>query len=198
MNKSEFLNSLEEKLKELPKDEIRKTIDYYDEMIDDRIEDGMTEEEAVKSIGNSGDIALSILLDHEASIPGGTGKGFRDEDRYDDDDDRVESKKREYREKTEYEGGPDNSTEQYYADPKFSEERIREYREAYGDDLYADEWIKSIFTYTSFTIYPCGGRSFLWTLRRSMRTYIRASCRFRSNNFCSGCIRTCGNILSCN
>ena len=63
MNKSEFLNSLEEKLKELPKDEIRKTIDYYDEMIDDRIEDGMTEEEAVKSIGNSGDIALSILLD---------------------------------------------------------------------------------------------------------------------------------------
>ena len=96
MNKSEFLNSLEEKLKELPKDEIRKTIDYYDEMIDDRIEDGMTEEEAVKSIGNSGDIALSILLDHEASIPGGTGKGFRDEDRYDDDDDRVESKKREY------------------------------------------------------------------------------------------------------
>ena len=41
MNKSEFLNSLEEKLKELPKDEIRKTIDYYDEMIDDRIEDGI-------------------------------------------------------------------------------------------------------------------------------------------------------------
>ena len=144
MNKSEFLNSLEEKLKELPKDEIRKTIDYYDEMIDDRIEDGMTEEEAVKSIGNSGDIALSILLDHEASIPAGTGKGFRDEDRCDDDDDRVESKKREYREKTEYEGGPDNSTEQYYADPKFSEERIREYREAYGDDLYADDYIEDV------------------------------------------------------
>ena len=53
MNKSEFLNSLEEKLKELPKDEIRKTIDYYDEMIDDRIEDGMTEEEAVKSISKA-------------------------------------------------------------------------------------------------------------------------------------------------
>ena len=47
----------------LPDDEQRKTIMYYSEMIDDRIEDGMTEEEAVAALGPMGAIIGDIISD---------------------------------------------------------------------------------------------------------------------------------------
>ena len=43
MNKAQFMKQLEQNLAQLPWEEIRKRIDYYEEMIDDRMEDGMTE-----------------------------------------------------------------------------------------------------------------------------------------------------------
>ena len=51
MNKAEFLNELRTKLNGLPQSDIEERVSFYTEMIDDRVEDGMTEEEAVEQIG---------------------------------------------------------------------------------------------------------------------------------------------------
>jgi len=50
MNKATFLSALRVRLAPLPQEELARTLDYYSEMIDDRIEDGMSEEEAVASL----------------------------------------------------------------------------------------------------------------------------------------------------
>jgi uncharacterized membrane protein len=50
MNKQMFLDGLRSALSSLPPDEIEKTLAYYGEIIDDRIEEGMSEEEAVASM----------------------------------------------------------------------------------------------------------------------------------------------------
>lgn len=63
MNKKEFLDRLRNSLTQLGKDETDKTILYYGEIIDDKTEEGMTEEEAVASLGPVQDIADSILKD---------------------------------------------------------------------------------------------------------------------------------------
>lgn len=47
MTKQEFLEQLQRRLAHLPPKDLEKQMQYYIEMIDDRIEDGMTEEEAV-------------------------------------------------------------------------------------------------------------------------------------------------------
>lgn len=61
MNKIEFVLALQEKLKGLPKDDLRRSLEYYNEMIDDRMEDGLTEEEAVAAIGSIDDIVKQII-----------------------------------------------------------------------------------------------------------------------------------------
>lgn len=61
MNKSEFLNLLESKLAELPDNEIKKSLTYYSEMIDDRIEDGESESDAVASLGSVDEISKSVI-----------------------------------------------------------------------------------------------------------------------------------------
>lgn len=63
MNRYEFLYELKVKLSQLPENEIEKHLAYYEEMIDDRIEDGMTEEEAVESLEDVSVIAERILQD---------------------------------------------------------------------------------------------------------------------------------------
>ena len=63
MNKTEFLLNLTEKLSPLPWDEIADRWDYYSEMIDDRMEEGLTEEEAVAELGTVEEIAAQILSD---------------------------------------------------------------------------------------------------------------------------------------
>ncbi|SEG05405.1 Protein of unknown function [Eubacterium ruminantium] len=65
MNKQEFLEELYSKLHELSEEDKKKSIDYYSEIIDDRVEEGMSEEAAVDSLGYIGDIALQILIDNE-------------------------------------------------------------------------------------------------------------------------------------
>lgn len=67
MNKNEFLATLRERLNGLPEEDIIKSIDFYGEMLDDRIEDGMSEEEAVSDLGNIGEIVSQILS--EVSLP---------------------------------------------------------------------------------------------------------------------------------
>lgn len=61
MNKIEFTENLRARLKGLPQKDIDDSIDYYTELIDDRIEEGMTEEEAVKVLGKLDDIAAQII-----------------------------------------------------------------------------------------------------------------------------------------
>lgn len=61
MNRSEFLACLNSKLAALPEEDISKSLDYYSEMIDDRIEDGMSEEQAVSELGDPEAIASVII-----------------------------------------------------------------------------------------------------------------------------------------
>ena len=48
MKKREFLDALRQTLSMLPPQELEKQLTYYDEMLTDMIEDGMSEEEARK------------------------------------------------------------------------------------------------------------------------------------------------------
>ena len=63
MTKNEFISSLGARLSGLPKDEIRERLAFYGEMIDDRIEEGLAEEEAVADIGSVEDIAAQIIAE---------------------------------------------------------------------------------------------------------------------------------------
>ena len=63
MTRTEFLDELKNLIKDYPAEETEKSIEYYGEMIDDRIEDGMSEEEAVKSLGDVKDIAKEIEIE---------------------------------------------------------------------------------------------------------------------------------------
>ncbi len=61
MDKFDFLECLRDKLSGLPQEDVNRSVDFYSEMIDDRIEDGMSEEEAVADIGSVDDIVAEIL-----------------------------------------------------------------------------------------------------------------------------------------
>lgn len=67
MTKNEYLSALRKKLSQLPKDDIEEYADYYAEMIDDRIEEGMTEEEAVAAVGSADAAAEKILSEFPSS-----------------------------------------------------------------------------------------------------------------------------------
>lgn len=60
MTKCEFIEQLISKCKNLPEAEITRAVQYYSESIDDRMEDGMTEEEAVASLGSIDAAVMSI------------------------------------------------------------------------------------------------------------------------------------------
>lgn len=61
MNKEEFLGQLRSKLAGLPEQELDERITFYEEMIDDRIEDGASEQEAVEQIGSPDEIVDRIM-----------------------------------------------------------------------------------------------------------------------------------------
>lgn len=60
MTKQEFIDALREKLSGLPKQEVDERIDFYSEIIDDMLEDGLSEADAVKKIGAPQDVAFKI------------------------------------------------------------------------------------------------------------------------------------------
>ena len=49
MNKKEFLSELQKALSGLPQDSIADRLNFYAEMIDDRMEDGLSETETLNS-----------------------------------------------------------------------------------------------------------------------------------------------------
>ncbi len=67
MNKIEFFKELSEKIKSIDKEEINKTLYYYRELIEDMVEDGKTEEEAVASFESTDSIAIDILNEYKES-----------------------------------------------------------------------------------------------------------------------------------
>lgn len=63
MNKQAFLDEVKTRLEGLDESEINEAISFYAEAIDDRTDDGMSEEEAIADIGSPEFIANEILLD---------------------------------------------------------------------------------------------------------------------------------------
>lgn len=61
MNKQEFLDNLKGALSGLPQSEIDGRLAFYAEMIDDKVEEGMSEEQAVAELGSAEGIASKIL-----------------------------------------------------------------------------------------------------------------------------------------
>ena len=60
MNKREFLTLLKNELRGLPEGEIRESLNFYNEMISDGIEEGLTEAEAIAKIGSISQISAQI------------------------------------------------------------------------------------------------------------------------------------------
>ena len=63
MTKREFLNALGERLSSLSAREVEERINFYGEIIDDRVEEGIDEETAVARIGNVDELAAQILAE---------------------------------------------------------------------------------------------------------------------------------------
>lgn len=63
MTKIEFLDELYERLAGVPQEDRERSLAYYGEMIDDHIEEGLTEEEAVSEIGSAKEIASQIIAE---------------------------------------------------------------------------------------------------------------------------------------
>ncbi|MBO7406586.1 MAG: DUF1700 domain-containing protein, partial [Clostridia bacterium] len=63
MNKSEFLVELEKALAGLPKKDVDERLAFFSEMIDDRMEEGLGEEEAVAAAGSIDEIAEQTVAD---------------------------------------------------------------------------------------------------------------------------------------
>ena len=61
MDKKAFLAQLRSQLSGLPQNDIEDRLIFYSEMIDDIMEEGITEEEAVSRLGEVEDIATSII-----------------------------------------------------------------------------------------------------------------------------------------
>lgn len=61
MRKSDFLTELRERLAGIFEADRKQSLDYYEEMIDDRIEEGLSEEDAVCAVGTPAEIAEVIL-----------------------------------------------------------------------------------------------------------------------------------------
>lgn len=61
MNKNTFIKELKRRLKSLKSSELQKNISYYEELISDMIENGLSEEEAIRRIGSPEHAAREIL-----------------------------------------------------------------------------------------------------------------------------------------
>ena len=72
MNKREFLRSLSGSLRGMSRRERAQSLEYYGEMIQDRMEEGLSEEEAVARLGSADEIARQIL---ESNGPKEKGSG---------------------------------------------------------------------------------------------------------------------------
>ena len=68
MNKQEFLAALARELEPLPREERERTLTYYGELIDDRLEDGQDEGEVIQSLGAPKAVAEELLGEEEQPL----------------------------------------------------------------------------------------------------------------------------------
>ncbi len=69
MNKQEFLKRLREGLSEMSEEDIAERLTFYGEMIDEGVEDGMTEEEATERIGSVDETVKQIKEEQTLGRP---------------------------------------------------------------------------------------------------------------------------------
>lgn len=68
MNKQEYLSELQKRISALPESEQQKTLDYYSELIDDKVEDtGLNEEEVISKMENPRKVASNVMGDVKIS-----------------------------------------------------------------------------------------------------------------------------------
>ena len=63
MTKLNFLFSLRDRLSGLPREDVEERLSFYSEMIEDRMEEGLSEEEAVAAVGSVDKIAAQIIAE---------------------------------------------------------------------------------------------------------------------------------------
>ena len=69
MTKMMFIVSLHDRLSHLPQEDIEERLRFYIEMIEDRMEEGLSEEEAVAAVGSIDEIVVQIQTDITAVKP---------------------------------------------------------------------------------------------------------------------------------
>lgn len=74
MNKEKYLKELSRLIRKLPDDEREKILEFYREIIEDKIESGETEERAVGELGDARFLAQKILSENPNRKPANTGK----------------------------------------------------------------------------------------------------------------------------
>lgn len=67
MNKAEFFKTLRSLLRTMPEQDCEKVIAFYEEMISDRMEEGISEEEVIAQFGDVGKLAADILEEAPAA-----------------------------------------------------------------------------------------------------------------------------------
>ncbi len=80
MTKNEFTARLRKFLGGLSQEDIERSTAFYSEMIDDSIEDGMSEEEAVEALGNIEDIVISIKSENTDKAKKDAETGYKTKD----------------------------------------------------------------------------------------------------------------------
>ncbi|MCI1982235.1 MAG: DUF4097 family beta strand repeat-containing protein [Oscillospiraceae bacterium] len=74
MNREQFLKELRRLLRALPEDEVEQILAYYREMIEDKMESGQSEEEAVSGLGDLRELARKIIGDEDFTHRDGSGR----------------------------------------------------------------------------------------------------------------------------
>lgn len=77
MTKLSFLLELHKKLSALPSNEVEERLKFYIEMIEDRMEEGVPEEDAVAAVGSVDEIASQIIADISPDETNTPAKGKR-------------------------------------------------------------------------------------------------------------------------
>ena len=70
MTKYEFVMTLTRRLSHLPWEAVEERVNFYVESIEDRIEDGVPEEEAVAAVGTPEEVAALIMAEFPGAVPG--------------------------------------------------------------------------------------------------------------------------------
>lgn len=63
MNRIQFKDEIKTRLSGYSEEDINKALEFYEEAIDDRMEDGMSEDEAVAALGTPEEVARQIQMD---------------------------------------------------------------------------------------------------------------------------------------